>query len=276
MGESGGLTRAQVWKRWLLECSLTDAFDSTTGKPNMVFNTLSDATQALNGVVKWFSEALQADEVSEVNDAAATYVQAHVGSQSDESIVKALATSFSEETLKLTKNKLKNAGIKVDMTRRRTVDKDAEDIVKAVHEMEKHGTVEKTRFLVTTENVKFIPKYTPEEMSNCPDLLRRVAVIEAKLNSLGDSHAQLQVQVSQNTDNCKDISQKSSVNSSNKIAPHPTRLSQRESKSITRQFPTRLNSVVHPSVSTSNRYESLKTSTPASPSPSQGKNGTPK
>ena len=93
--------------------------------------------------------------------------------------------------------------------------------------MEKHGTVEKTRFLVTTESVKFIPKYTPEEMSNCPDLLRRVAVIEAKLESLGDSHAQLQVQVSQNTDNCKATSQKSSVNSSNKIAPHPTRLSQR-------------------------------------------------
>lgn len=217
-----GLTRGQVWKRWLLECSLTDAFDSTTGKPNMVFSNLSEATQALNSVVKWFSEALQADEITEVNDAAATYVQAHVGSQSDESIAKALATSFSEETLKLTKQKMKTAGIKVDMTRRRTVDKDAEDIVKAVHDMEKHSMVEKTRFLVTTDNVRFIPKYTPEEMSNCPDLLRRVALVESKLASLGDSHAQLQVQVSQNTDKCKIVDQQSHVNAVKPPPRHPT------------------------------------------------------
>ena len=165
----------------------------------MLLPDLKTATDALNHVVDWFAKALQVNEVTEICDAAATYAKAHVGSQPDESVSKALVISFNDEALKLTKQKFKDAGIDIATQRRKTAEKDADDIVKAIHDMEKNQMTEKVRFVVATEQIKSVPKYSPEELCNSTDLLRRVALLESKMSKLDDSHAALEVQVTKNT-----------------------------------------------------------------------------
>ena len=205
----GGLTRSPIWQRWLeQECDgggkstlgvedPASMFDSDTGlvKADQVY-TKDD----VNKVIQWFEAQLGA--VTDIFDPVATYIASHMESHNNEDIVKAVCSAFDVDILRNSKQLLIDNDIPVPAANRNEPNantKTAQDILKGLRTLDQTGKLKDYRFCVMANQLNLMPKFTPGEMCNSVDVLRRLALLEKQMEQQVVSQVELAGQVAQNT-----------------------------------------------------------------------------
>ena len=206
---------ADVWNEWLQLSSTYPDYDQGKLKDNGNGNCL---TSAANNALDEIHNLLQkASGVVEITNPAIVYVASYAaaGSQPIKSMIEALATNFSENDLNKSKHILHENKIISENKKRRGDDSHmatAKDVVDGIYKIANTIKWPTFRFVMLAEDLQRIPRYSPEQLSNTPDVLRRLALLESEMKKANASHINLEQQVSLNTGVCEQLAQSTSSN----------------------------------------------------------------
>ena len=190
------LHSASVWDQWLAASGKSGDYENGLLKEGVQLGHTE-----VNSVINVFKKIVT-ENTPEITNPAAVYVAGYIDHPFS-SLVNALTVYFTEGDLKETKQVLRAAKIQIECPNGRQKAEahkaNAEDIIRAIETIKNGDKPDAYRFLVDTSNLHKLPKFSPDELANKEDTVRRVNIIEADLKQLLTNHAQLQAQVATNT-----------------------------------------------------------------------------